>query len=471
MRNLRCLTMFAVTLATVVPLVCIVPALTADPPDRAPADSPAKTAGAAQPDLEHEVRRLLNDLAGDTRAQRTEAERRLLELGPRVLPYLPAPELLPSNSVREAVRRIRLELERAAALESIKPSRVTFDEHLPLTAALDEITKQSGNLVIGRFLPDATQGQLTGIKADAVPFWRALDELTTRDKLRYEYAAALGGLKLRPRDAAGAPPEYPVAYAGAFRLEAAPAKRRSRSVAGAQDLPLAARGDLLRVTFFLRPEPRLRPLFLRIASKEVIVRSPDKVVLSPLTPEANVELALTEGAGQSRIQMDYVVPQSLELAAIDIQGKLQCTTAAGNEAIRFTELAKLGDGRELNIARRRGGVTVALGRVALSRGEGGRNKMEIKIAVSYDSGGPAFETHRSWMLHNEVYLEDATGKRWPLSGGSETTDQGPDGLGIIYRFTSLPDPLPDTFVYVAPTLIVDVPIEFQLKGVPVQTKP
>ena len=46
---------------------------------------------------------------------------------------------------------------------------------------------------------------------------------------------------------------------------------------------------------------------------------------------------------------------ALELATIDIAGKLQCTTAAGNEAIRFTDLAKLADGRAVNIARRRGG--------------------------------------------------------------------------------------------------------------------
>src|SRR5258708_3377117 len=98
--------------------------------------------------------------------------------------------------------------------------------------------------------------------------------------------------------------------------------------------------------------------------------------------------------------------------------------------------------------------------------------MQIKIAVSYDTGGPAFETHRSWMLHNAVYLEDAAGKRFLLNGGSETTQQGTEGLGITYRFAGLPDPLPEySFVYVAPTMIVDVPIEFELKGVPVHAKP
>ncbi|HEY2253363.1 MAG TPA: hypothetical protein VGH74_19955, partial [Planctomycetaceae bacterium] len=341
-----------------------------------------------------------------------------------------------------------------------------------LAATLADISKETGNLVVGRSLPDSTLRQMIDLKADSAPFWQALDQLTARHKLRYDYDAGLSGLNLLPRDPAGAPSESVVDYAGAFRLEAPPAVRQPGTAGRDKNSPLAIRQDLLRVTLFMRPEPRLRPLFLQYAAKEITVRSADKIVLPPLTPEANVELALREGAGGSRLQMDYIVPPSIKLAMIDIKGKLQCTTAAGNEVIRFTELTKLADGREVNIARRRGGVTVALNRVAVSRADGGKQDIQIKVAVVYDTGGPAFESHRSWMLHNEVYLEDPTGKRWPLNGGSETTQQGNDGLGIIYRFTGLPNPLPDyTFIYVAPTLIVDVPIEFRLKSVPVHVKP
>ena len=88
--------------------------------------------------------------------------------------------------------------------------------------------------------------------------------------------------------------------------------------------------------------------------------------------------------------------------------------------------------------------------------------------VAYETGGPAFESHRTWFLHNEVYLEDPTGKQYRLNGGSESMQQGEGTLGIEYSFVELPDPLPDfTFVYVAPTLIVDVPIEFEIESVPV----
>ena len=466
MRNLRWLTMLAVTLATNLPLVRELPTVAADPTGNFPAIE--------QPDLEQEVRRLLKELAGDTRAQRIEAERRLLALGPQVLTHLPVPGLLPSNSVREVVRRIRLDLERIAAVDSVRPSRVTLDGTESLGAALTEITRQTGNLIEGRLLPADVLLQKSGLKAKAAPFWQTLDELTSSLNMRYEDDAGRRGLKLLPSDGESRSSESVTSYAGAFRVEALPATRTQAAHGRGKDQKFALRGDLVRFTLLVRPEPRLRSLFLQFAAKEIKVQSQDKFDLAPLTPEANVELALSEGSGQSRVQMDYVVPPSIRISAIDVQGKLQCMTAAGNEVIRFTELTKLADGREVHIARRRGGVTVALNRVGVSRAAAaaGKKDLLIRIAVSYDTGGPAFETHRSWMLHNEVYLEDPTGMRLPLNGGSETTQQGNDGLGITYRFVGLPDPLPEyTFVYVAPTMIVDVPIEFQIKSVPVHTKP
>jgi hypothetical protein len=91
--------------------------------------------------------------------------------------------------------------------------------------------------------------------------------------------------------------------------------------------------------------------------------------------------------------------------------------------------------------------------------------------VSYDAGGPAFESHQRWILHNEVFLEDRAGKRVNLNGGSETSLLGEQGTGIEYHFVDLAGHLADySFVYVAPTLIVDVPVEFEIQSVPVGKK-
>jgi hypothetical protein len=150
---------------------------------------------------------------------------------------------------------------------------------------------------------------------------------------------------------------------------------------------------------------------------------------------------------------------------------LQCTTAAGNEQIRFTDLARAQEARGENVARRRGGVTVTLNRVREDRAPPGKHKAHLQVGVAYDTGGPAFESHRTWILHNEVFLEDRSGRRLRLSGGSETTQQGDGSVGIEYHFVDLPDPISEyAFVYVAPTLIVDVPVEFEIQSVPVGGK-
>jgi hypothetical protein len=146
------------------------------------------------------------------------------------------------------------------------------------------------------------------------------------------------------------------------------------------------------------------------------------------------------------------------------------TTAADSAAVRFVDISKPADGKYLGIERRRGGVTVSLQRVHRERKLDGTNELRIAITVAYDSGGPAFESHRTWILHNEVFLEEGE-KRLPLNGGYETTLQADGAVGMEYRFVDLPDPLPEYgFVYMAPTLIVDVPVRFALESVPVRAQ-
>lgn len=431
----------------------------------------AAAPGENRADLEGEVRQLVADLSAETRAQRLAAEKRLLELGTKALPHLPAPELLPTLSVKEAVRRIRTELERSAARESVLPSRVTLASKLSFGEALAEISRQTGNRLDRGLLSESLLKMPVNLDLKEVPFWQALDDLAGRFKVRYEYDAVARGLKLAPAEAATRTAESQVSYSGAFRIEGLPADRVQRTAGRGKDLKAGPSEDLLRVSLVLMPEPRLRPLFLHYATRDINVRTADRLSLKAFSPEASYELPLGEGGGASRIEVDFLIPAAHLAKSLELQGKLQCTTAAGNEAIRFTELAKAQESGGGNIARRRGGVTVTLGRVRVTRLSPGKQEARIAVTVAYDTGGPAFESHRTWILHNEVYLEDPVGKRLRLNGGSETTLQGDGGVGIEYRFVDLPDPLPDyTFVYVAPTLIVDVPIEFQIQSVPVTKK-
>jgi hypothetical protein len=395
-------------------------------------------------------------LGGETRAQRSAAEKRLIELGPKVLPLLPAPELLATNSVREAVRKIRIELERVLARESVLPSHVTLHGMRSLSDILAEIARQTGNRLDGLGLGEEALRETMDLDVEAIPFWQVLDDLAARRALHYVYDANLRGLRLLAGRRTGRPAETAASYPGAFRFTALPAVRKT-----------TPRGvTLARVTLRLMSEPRLRPLFLQFAMKDVSARTKDQGELQAFNPEASYELALSEGGGQSEITLDYLLPE-ISADLLSLKGKLQCTTAAGNEPIRFTDLARAQEARGENVARRRGGVTVTLNRVQGEQASAGKIKANILVGVAYDTGGPAFESHRTWILHNEVYLEDRSGGRLRLNGGSETTQQGNGSVGIEYHFVDLPHPIGEySFVYVAPTLIVDVPIEFEIQSVP-----
>ena len=95
---------------------------------------------------------------------------------------------------------------------------------------------------------------------------------------------------------------------------------------------------------------------------------------------------------------------------------------------------------------------------------------EIGVAVSYDVGGPAFESHRTWMFHNAVYLETETGQRIDFTE-YDTAQQGNGGVAVSYRWENLVAPATRyKFVYEAPTLILDVPLDVKLNGLEANSK-
>jgi hypothetical protein len=283
-------------------------------------------------------------------------------------------------------------------------------------------------------------------------FWPTLDGLLQQSGLTFEPEPQRRGLRIVRHDDVAA--RETIGYAGPFRLSAPEVQIVSTKIA--------------RVMLFAQPEPRLRPLFLQFASADISAKSAEHL-LAPFNPDASYELIVNEPGGRSRMQLDFVIPPGVSLKDLKLEGTFRMTTAADSAAIRFIDLSKQPDGRELAIDRRRGGVTVSLRRVRHEQTAESGRELRISVTVAYDTGGPAFESHRTWILHNEVYLEDSAGKRVPLNGGSETTLQADGAVGMEYRFVDLPDPLPDyTFVYTAPILIVDVPVRFALESLSVR---
>lgn len=410
----------------------------------------------ADGDLRTQLRQLLVDLDSNQRARRQTAEKQLLDLGPRILNHLPPPELLPNAGVRSAVARIRVNLERRQALESVQASRVSIPANLPLSDWLKQVESQTGNRIDISALPPATQQRPVRLKCTARPFWQALDETLYQSELRYRLMPDSSTLTLVPRLDPEADAAWMVSYEGPFRM--AVDWVRPRKVVGNDQT------QRLRTELSVAPEPRLRALFLKMAAKDFQAKGPRGPVFPAADAAAQYDLPLGEGGRYVTWNLDFAAPAGLteaDLFPLQITGQATMQVAAGSEHIRFTDLVD-GEGT----ARRRGGVTVTLQKVK-SHAEGdGKLSISIKVRVAYDTGGPAFESHRTWIFHNQVYLDRNDERSIPANGGFDTNLQQNGAVEVTYRFQGLAGEVKNyEFVYVAPTLIVDVPFKVDLERI------
>lgn len=441
MRRVAVLTM-ALSLLTML-ILAIVPIRPVAAEDAAPTSSLRKT-----------VESLIAQLDSNTLAERANAERSLLELGPDVLTYLPAPELTPSVAARDAVKRIRLQLERRAARESAQASHVDLQGDVSLADCLQAITAQTRNRVELSPAAKPLADTISRVDWNHTPFWDCLDLLCQSHQLRPAFDVKQGVLLLQPWAAAD-PPELAVQRSGPYRL----------AVLSVDVRPIVGNSSnhLLRISGKLALEPRLRPLFLHFKAADLNVDGTDLTPLRIWNPAATYELPVSDAGREVPLQFDYLLPADDDRTAIDLSGRLAVQLAAGTERVVFDQTAQ-----SAGAVRRRGGVTVRLRDVSFEPLADERLRAEIKVSVGYDAGGPAFESHRTWMFHNAVYFEEKTGQRVEFSD-YDTSQQANGAVGVDYRWDNLPGPATRYhFVYEAPTLILDLPLDVKLSGVPIK---
>lgn len=425
---------------------------------------------------EASVRRWVARLDADRKADRQRAEEELLRLGPAALKWLPEPESFGSRATAEAIRRVRAKFERRKAEESIEGTRLSVGTSQSLSEMLMRLTKETGNAVTFDELPKELL-----LKPIALPeqptFWDVIESAAKQHDLSWSFVGSPARLRLFPMissEQAGSPQmALAVSQAKAFRL--ALRSIRERTVVG-EDA-----GPLVRLELDVMSEPRLRPLFLKCAAAEVTVSgkqipTKDEQRWLPYSPDAKLELTFGQGRRQMSLPLDFRHPDG-NWSSLSVSGKLHVETAAGEEPLEFPAGVEA-----RGVSRRRGGVTVKVLRWE-TIGPAKDNTLEVTALVTYDTVGPAFESHRSWMLFNVAGLVRAgmipTGKASSsaeqfdanlLKPTSTESDVQPDGnIAVTYRFEKLPLPASEyRFRYVAPTLILDVPLEFEFRDVPLR---
>ncbi len=424
------------------------------------------------------VRKWIVRLDADRKADRTEAKEKLLQMGPAVLQWLPEPESLASRSAKEAVRNIRTILERQQAERSVQANRLTVSGPQLLSDLIPQLSQDTGNMVVAEGLSKELLAKTLRLPEQAT-FWTVLESLRDQLGVVAKLEGSPARVRLFARDAIHAEdcllgPELASAQSKAFRVSLRSAK--PRNVIGTDP------GRLMRIELEVSSEPRIRPLFLKGAADDLRITSAalssnaetNEERWRPFAPETKLELTFGQGHRQVVMPVDFRLPVRSRFETVSLSGKMLVQTAAAEVAIEFPAGAE-----SRGVARRRGGVTVKVLNWSATS-EPPKHSLEVMALVSYDSGGPAFESHRSWMLFNIAGLVRAGMMPSETIGSPKNSDKlvmlkpqqidsdvQPDGsIAVTYRFTDLPLPASEyRFRYVAPTMILDVPVDFEMRDV------
>lgn len=392
------------------------------------------------------VAELVRQLNSATRREREQAERELLELGSDVLALLPTTTAADAPAIRDALARIRNTLEQRAAISASEASRITLTGKFTLEQICEAIRQQSGNEFVAE---SGSNAEPITIAWTNRPLWEAIADLQPQG-MDLDFQPRRCVLAWRP---ATSPPAQPmVSSSGPFRVEVLRVTTKPNFI--------RPKERILQIRWRLNLEPRLRPLYAIIADRENAATD-DGRSYEPLSPDARRELPIDRWTG-CEVDSSFQIPEGATPGDVEFSAAGTIKLAALPLPLTFTDL----DRRKTGI-RRRGGVTAILRRIDRDEPAG---LLRLKLVVSYDRGGPEFESHRLWIHQNAAWLllDERQAPLAPARADLDSTD--PHGGTLSYEFENVPDSLTDaSFVYEAPSLVTEV--SFQVSDIPLVIEP
>lgn len=399
-------------------------------------------------ELAAQVRRLVAELDAPELARRQTAEAELVNLGPRALDFLPDEAGPGKAEAAQRLARVRRKLEQAQASRGFQASRVSLEGKMPLAGALESIEKQTGNAFTTSRLPNATQWleRQFDLAFRQEPFWPTLDAILGKAGLEVYPFGEQGRIELTVSKSSPDLSQRRVVYAGPLRLEllAVQAQRDFRSGTGSLKLDIEAAW-----------EPRLVPIRLKQRMAEVEGVDDRGRRLGADAPEATLEIPVPRGPIASRFTLPLALPPRDARALRELRGVLGVLAAGPVSSFRFTDL-----GRFPRVVKRMAGGSVTL--------EGATqvgNTLEIRILVRFDAPDDALASHRTWIFNNPALLETPDGKAIRPESTSPTRQTAEEvGIALLFRLDRAVEDY--AFVYQTPTTILNVPLEYCFRDVP-----
>jgi hypothetical protein len=394
------------------------------------------TATAEPASSQGQIDELVRQLGAESRREREAAEQGLLQMGTRILPLLPSPSTSMPPAITRAITRVQNTLELQAGKEATQPSTVTIRQSGNVREILALIEQQTENPVACD--PQASSQRIV-VAWERTPFWSAFTELEGLAKLQQTADSQAEQLLLIPLEQA--PPPLPSATSGPCLIQVLSAGLKPSFVDPSR--------RILHVRWKVQAEPRLRPMYLIVADADLKAENAP-LAPQPLSPEARRELPVDRWSG-CEIDTAFDVAGGEARGTFQFSGRAILKIAALPLPITFEHL----ETGAMSVIRR-GRVNAVLRDVHFDEPQ---RSLRLRVAIAYDRGGPEFESHRMWIYQNAAWLESTDGKR-RRPDRVDLVQIGQSGGTLEYGFDDIADLGSQRFVYEAPTLIVDVPVEF-----------
>lgn len=392
-----------------------------------------------------EVRRVLRDLDSDALVDRDAAEKRLIEMGPAVLPYLPEISSTTSGEMKIRLQRIRQQLQKTNIETFFEASLITLSGKFKVADAVAEIARQSGNKITIENGQSASTTEVE-LQVDKTPFWQVMDQLLRQSKLRINAYSSAEGMSLVPAEdrAPGSAP--PPSITGPFHVAALSTQT---TLAFGSPLP-----GQMEVSLLVSWEPRLKPVFIQLPMNKMKAATESGEELETTNPAAAPEIPLNASGCAAQVDLQFARPPRSARKLATLRGEFVVAVPSEKHKFVFEKFA--GGKRQ---SEKFGEVTVTLEN---ARRNG--SVYELRILAEFKQSQGALDSFRGWILSNRAYLLDAKQNRLE-NVGLQTYAVTPEAVGVAFLFQINGDPNDFTLVYESPGMITRQTVAFELENV------
>ena len=411
------------------------------------------------PELRQQIDRMVRQLNDDRAERRDQAEQTLLKLAPvdnaeqcdAFLECLPRPAEGMPEEVQQRLVRIRGKIEKRQASRATSATRLSLTaEAMELSEVFETIADQTGNRLRDhreQFGQDTALRPVT-VAIDDEEFWPALDKVLDQASLSLYVFSGEETLAVVDREPDATNRSGQASYSGPFRVEAT-------EIIAQRDLRNPSQQSA-QVKLEIAWEPRLQPIALSQPIDAIKVIGDDGSTISPASPRAVLDVETSPGSHAVELTIPLDLPSRKVTTLATLRGKLSALVPGRVVEFRFANLAKA-----KGLEQQHGGVKVILDRMRKNQA-----LWEVHMRVQVKSEEAALESHRGWVFQNATYLLDQNGKTVDHAG-FETTRHSEREVGLAYFFDLPNDDITAyTWVYRTPAAIVRVPVEYELKSIP-----